>query len=92
MPNFRLDYQTAFVTGAASGIGRAIALGIAASGANVACFDRPGPGLEEAAVQASAAGVKAIAITGDVTDPNTLADAVQRTQDEPGPVFIDVAV
>jgi NAD(P)-dependent dehydrogenase (short-subunit alcohol dehydrogenase family) len=32
LPNFRLDGQTAFVTGAASGIGRAIALGIAASG------------------------------------------------------------
>ena len=39
MPSFRLDQQTALVTGAASGIGRGIALGLAAAGANVACFD-----------------------------------------------------
>lgn len=90
MPNFRLDHQTALVTGAASGIGRAIALGIAASGANVACFDRPGPGLEKVAVEASATGVKAIAVTGDVTDPNTLAEAVQRTQEELGPLSLAV--
>ena len=35
-PNFRLDQQTALVTGAASGIGHAIALGLAGSGADVA--------------------------------------------------------
>ena len=41
LPSFRLDEQTALVTGAASGIGRGIALGLAAAGANVACFDLP---------------------------------------------------
>ena len=39
MPDFRLDQQTALVTGAASGIGRSIAVGLAAAGADVACFD-----------------------------------------------------
>ena len=38
-PDFRLDERIALVTGAASGIGRGIALGLAASGADVACFD-----------------------------------------------------
>ena len=35
-PDFRLDERIALVTGAASGIGRGIALGLAASGADVA--------------------------------------------------------
>ena len=43
-PDFRLDGQVALVTGAASGIGRGIALGLAGSGADVACFDLAGPG------------------------------------------------
>ena len=47
MPNFRLDQQTALVTGAASGIGRGIALGLASAGANVACFDLPETALDE---------------------------------------------
>ena len=36
---FRLDGQNAFVTGAGSGIGQGIAIGLAQAGANVACFD-----------------------------------------------------
>ena len=45
-PDFRLDGRTAIVTGAASGIGRGVALGLGASGAAVACLDLPGPGLD----------------------------------------------
>ncbi|MHB1317975.1 MAG: SDR family NAD(P)-dependent oxidoreductase, partial [Anaerolineae bacterium] len=37
---FRLDGNHAFVTGAGSGIGQGIALGLAQAGADVACFDR----------------------------------------------------
>ena len=89
-PDFRLDGKTAFVTGAASGIGRAIALGIAASGASVACFDRPGTGLEKAAEDVRAAGAQAIAFAGDVTDARTLEEAVKRAQDELGPLTLAV--
>ncbi|HJE69291.1 SDR family NAD(P)-dependent oxidoreductase, partial [Pseudomonas oryzihabitans] len=39
---FDLGGQTAFVTGAGSGIGQAIAVGLAEAGAQVACFDLPG--------------------------------------------------
>ena len=89
-PSFRLDEKTAFVTGAASGIGRAIALGIAAFGANVACFDRPGPGLEKVTEDVRSAGVQAIAVAGDVTDAHALADGIQRTQEELGPLALAV--
>ena len=46
-PDFRLDGLVALVTGAASGIGRGIALGIAGSGADLACLDLVGPALEQ---------------------------------------------
>ena len=38
---FRLDNQHAFVTGAGSGIGQGIAIGLAQAGAQVTCFDLP---------------------------------------------------
>jgi NAD(P)-dependent dehydrogenase (short-subunit alcohol dehydrogenase family) len=90
VPNFRLDQHTALVTGAASGIGRAIAVGIAESGANVACFDLPGPGLEEVCAQIQAVGVKAVPVTGDVTDASSLTAAVEQTQSTLGALTLAV--
>ncbi|TXM60029.1 SDR family NAD(P)-dependent oxidoreductase [Methylobacterium sp. WL120] len=47
MPNWNLENRTAVVTGAASGIGRALAVGLAARGCNLALADRNVAGLEE---------------------------------------------
>jgi NAD(P)-dependent dehydrogenase (short-subunit alcohol dehydrogenase family) len=90
LPTFRLDQHTALVTGAASGIGRAIAVGIAESGANVACFDLPGPGLDEVCAEIQAAGVKALPVAGDVTDATSLTAAVNQTQNALGPLTLAV--
>lgn len=90
VPNFRLDEKTAFITGSASGIGRAIAPGIAASGANFACFDHPGADLEKVAEDIRAAGARAITVAGDVTDARTLKEAVQLAQDKLGPLSLAV--
>jgi NAD(P)-dependent dehydrogenase (short-subunit alcohol dehydrogenase family) len=90
VPNFRLDQHTALVTGAASGIGRAIAVGIAESGANVACFDLPGPGLEQVCAQIQAVGVKAVPVAGDVTDASSLTAAVEQTQNALGALTLAV--
>src|SRR5688500_9368278 len=89
-PNFRLDQQTALVTGAASGIGRAIAVGLAEVGANVACFDLPGPGQDEACAEIENVGQKALAVSGDVTDPASLADAVEQTESALGDLTLAV--
>ena len=48
----------ALVTGAASGIGRALALGLAARGAHLALVDRNASGLEAVAAQARQRGVR----------------------------------
>src|SRR5690348_10899208 len=90
LPDFRLDHRTALVTGAASGIGRAIAIGIAESGANVACFDLPGPGLDRVCEQIRAAGGKAVPIPGDVTDAGSTVDAVRHAQSSLGALTLAV--
>ena len=89
-PNFRLDERTALVTGAASGIGRAIAVGLAASGARVGCFDRPGPGVGEVCAEIQSVGQKSLPVPGDVTDPEALRDAVRQTQSALGPLTLAV--
>ena len=90
VPDFRLDGRVVLVTGAASGIGHGIALGSAGSGASVACLDRPGPGLDAAVAAITAFGGRAIAVPGDVTDPDSLAEAVGRTEAELGPLSLAV--
>jgi NAD(P)-dependent dehydrogenase (short-subunit alcohol dehydrogenase family) len=88
VPDFRLDGRTALVTGAASGIGRAIALGLAGSGATVACLDLAGAGLDETLGMITTRSSGAIAVPGDVTDPESLRAAVERTESELGPLTL----
>jgi NAD(P)-dependent dehydrogenase (short-subunit alcohol dehydrogenase family) len=89
-PNFRLDGRTALVTGAGSGIGRAIAVGLANSGADVACLDMAGPGLKEVCSEIAGNGRSALAIEADVTDAAGLTEAVRRTEADLGPLTLAV--
>ena len=79
---FDLQGKRAVVTGAASGIGRAISLGIAMSGARVVLADRNGPALEPvvSAIRELDREVHSVAV--DVTssgEVNDLADFTNRT-------------
>ena len=89
-PSFRLDERAALVTGAASGIGRRLAVGLAEAGADVGCLDRPGAGLDQVVADIERLGRKAIALTADVTDASGLTEAVERTEAALGPLWLAV--
>jgi len=88
---FDLSGRVALVTGAGSGIGQRIALGLAQSGADVACLDRrQDGGLAETLALIEAAGRKGLTLTADVTDRGALGEAVAQTEADLGPLAIAV--
>ena len=64
---FRLDGQVAVVTGGGTGIGRAMALGLAEAGANVVVAGRRLEPLQSVAAEIEARGRGALAVSTDVT-------------------------
>ena len=73
----RLEGKVAFITGAASGIGREIALEFAREGANIAVADMNRQGAEDTAAEIEKIGSKAIGMAVDVTDEAQVETAVQ---------------
>lgn len=77
---FALDGQVALVTGAAGGLGRAIALAYAQHGARLVLSDRAGDGLREIAAQCAALGTAVHTVAADLAEPaqvQTLAEQAQ---------------
>jgi NAD(P)-dependent dehydrogenase (short-subunit alcohol dehydrogenase family) len=77
MPGPLLEGKVALVTGAASGIGRAISLGFAREGARVAAVDRDAAGLD---ATAAAADGNVLSIVADVTDSEQVRTSIERAQ------------
>jgi 2-hydroxycyclohexanecarboxyl-CoA dehydrogenase len=84
----RLEGKVAIVTGAAQGIGRAIAMRIAAEGAAVAVADIQADKAESTAAEIRAAGGKAIAVGLDVSRLDDAIAAADRVERELGPIDI----
>ena len=88
---FSLEEKISFVTGAGSGIGQRIALGLAEAGAFVGCFDLgSSKGLQGTVEQIKGLGRQAIAVTGDVTQVADLRQAIDVVEKELGPVSVAV--
>ena len=90
MSLFDLTGKSAFVTGASRGIGKAIAIGLAAAGADVALVARSQDGLAETASEITVLGRKAFVIPADVTSQQAVADAVAAAIDQLGQVDVVV--
>jgi NAD(P)-dependent dehydrogenase (short-subunit alcohol dehydrogenase family) len=75
----RFAGKAAFITGAASGIGRATAVAFAAEGAHVAILDRSAAALRDTEAAVRSAGSQVLVIACDVSRPEQVEAAVART-------------
>ena len=88
---FSLAGEIALVTGAGSGIGQAIAIGLAEAGADVACFGHESKGgLEDTAAQIRKIGRRSIVCKGNVTYAADITSAIERIGADLGPLSIAV--
>jgi NAD(P)-dependent dehydrogenase (short-subunit alcohol dehydrogenase family) len=88
MERMRLEGKRAVVTGAAGGIGGAIARGLADEGAAVACLDLHEDGVRDVARSLSARGARAWGWRCDVTDPADVDEAAARSVELMGGIDI----
>lgn len=85
---FSLKGQVALVTGASRGIGKAIAVGLAKAGADVALASRKLPDLEAVAQEIRQLGRKALAVAAHVGRMEEIKSLVDRVKGEFGRIDI----
>ena len=80
--------EVVVVTGAAGGVGRAIAHEFASHGARVALVARDREALEEVAAEVRELGGSALVVPADVADPEQVEAAAERAERELGPIDV----
>ncbi|WP_251024250.1 SDR family oxidoreductase [Arthrobacter sp. ISL-65] len=88
--SFALDGRTALVTGGGSGIGQAIAYGIAQQSGAIGIVDLPGDGPDETVQRIKKSGGRAIFVAADVTKADELEEAVAKIEADLGPLTLAV--
>lgn len=78
----------ALVTGATSGLGRAVAIRLAQAGADVALVGRSEGGLADTAAQVESHGVRALSLKWDLASTKGLDKIVERTASELGSLAV----
>jgi len=80
--------EVVVVTGASSGVGRAIAHAFAKRGAHIGLLARGERGLDDAVAEVQSLSGRAIAVPTDVTDHEAVERAAARVEEEFGPIDI----
>jgi NAD(P)-dependent dehydrogenase (short-subunit alcohol dehydrogenase family) len=88
LPSFRLDQKVVVVSGAGRGIGRALAVGFAESGANVVLLSRTEKDLLETASLVEEKGSKALIVPTDVTNREEVQSAIKMVVEKWGKIDI----
>lgn len=83
-----MEHQTALITGAGSGMGRAIALTLAGAGVRVALVGRDRTKLEQSRTELGPAGSSAVVAPCDVADRDRVKATVERLLSEFGAIDI----
>lgn len=83
---FDLSGRVALVSGAASGMGRAMSLALAEFGANLLITDLNPTGLEQTAVSIRSLGRKVVTVTCDVSQPDAIRSMFQTLDREFGKI------
>lgn len=78
-PMKKLEDKVVFITGGASGLGRAAAVAAAQEGAKVVIADLPGSDHQAALAEVQAAGNEAVFVPLDVTDSTSIQQAIAHT-------------
>ena len=77
-----LKNKNALITGAGKGIGKATAIALAKEGVNVILVSRTQADVDELAAETSNLGVKSLALSADVSDINSINNAVEKALTE----------
>ena len=85
---FRLDGKTALVTGGGRGLGRYMAEALADAGANLILCSRKKEALEEVREGIQARGGKAVAVAGDVTEPEDVKSILGEAEEAFGDIDV----
>jgi NAD(P)-dependent dehydrogenase (short-subunit alcohol dehydrogenase family) len=87
-PLFDLSGRIALVSGAASGLGRAMAIGFAEAGADVMLADINSGGIQNTAEHVRSLGRGAVPVVCDVSDPDQIRDMFARLDHDYGRIDV----
>ena len=83
--------HVALITGAASGIGRQLAILLSREGARIAALDISAAGLAALETELKSAGGRCATAVADVTSPSAVRDAVSQLESQTGPTDLLIA-